>query len=177
MLHIIGIGFLRFLELLADGHSRSTTNWFHTPDNSFLRFLERCRWSDSQSNDSTSSPAPSSSSLVVWFRKLRFRGSIKFNQEFDNNLFRLPFVRRHSILRITQFKHVITHASGIINWLFDDTDYYGGDGGGLIDGQWRCFCHRHLAIYINERYVSSGDPFPLINAIRKKVSKALTGFG
>ena len=143
--------FWRFLERLADGHCQDQSN--------------------SQSNNSitisASSPAPPTS--MVWFHELWLQ-RIVFSQQLVDHLFRLPFVRRHIIvrIRISTFELAGICARGIVDWLFDDTDYYRDNG--PIGGPRRCFGHRHLAIYIGRSRVSQGDPFPLITAIKEKVS-------
>ena len=144
-----------FLEQLADGHHQS-------------------QYRNNQSNNSV----PARSSSQVWFRDLWIRRTW-FSQDFINSFFGLPFVRRHTIIRITSFELVSAYTRGsITDWLFDDTDYYGNSGdNGPSDGHRhrRCFGHRHLALYI-DRSLSrgDGDAFPLIIAIKEKVSRAST---
>ena len=145
--------FWSFFGRLADGHC-------HNQD---------------QSQSASSSLAPPSTSSLVWFRKICLWRT-KFSEEFGEYFFGLPFVRRHIIIRITAVELVSTGVRGIIDWLFDDTDYYGGNGGGPIDGHHRCFSHRHLAIVIRRSLVSDDDLIPLIAAIRDKVSRESFGF-
>lgn len=102
---------------------------FHYTGTAFWRFLERlgeghCR--QSQQNCSSLSSALSSPSLV-WFRQIWLR-CFELSREFGDNLLRLPIVRRHSIVHISTIDTIerVTCTSGIVDWLFDDTDYSGG---------------------------------------------------
>ena len=149
--------FWHLLEQLEDGHCYDQSN------------------SDSQRSSSKATPAPSSSS-PVWFRELRLWLG-QFGQTLLCDYFLgLPFVRRQSVVRIACFGSVESCESAIIDWLFDDTDYYANNcDSGTIDGhghlQRRCFGHRHLAIYMNRLNVSNEDLFPLLNDILDKVSR------
>jgi len=127
-------------------------------------------------NSQNISASHSLSSSLIWFSKIwaSYRYGLRLGDDPDF-FFRLPFVRRHSVV-LTYYSPASTGVRGIIDWLFDDYNYgtvrdwwhqrppssYGGGADHRPPS-------RHLWVYYTEDDLS--DISALITAIKEEVNK------